>query len=386
MLRLSAGAADARSLKWARSGDALTLDPHAQNEGPTHNLMHQIYEPLLLRDARRQAAAHARAVVEGHVRPDVWEFKLRQGVKFHNGNAFNADDVVFSLERALQPTSDMKGLLSSIEKVSKVDDYTVHIKTKGPNPLLPNYLTNIFMMDKEWAEANNTITVQDYKEKKDNFAVRNANGTGPYGCVARAGRQDRAQAQSTATGARAQFPLGITEITYLTIKADATRVAALLSGEVDFVQDVPVQDIDRVEKTPNLKVNLGPENRTIFFGMDVAFARAQDLQRQGQEPVRRQARAPGHQHGHRPRGHQAGGHARAVGAGRRASRRRSSTATPRSSTPLPKVDLAKAKALLKEAGYPDGFQSRCTAPTTATSTTRASARPRPPCWPRSASR
>ena len=67
----------------------------------------------------------------------MWEFKLRQGVKFHNGNPFNADDVVFSLERALQPTSDMKGLLTFIDKVSKVDDHTVHIKTKGPNPLLP---------------------------------------------------------------------------------------------------------------------------------------------------------------------------------------------------------------------------------------------------------
>ena len=115
----------------------------------------------------------------------MWEFKLRQGVKFHNGNAFNADDVVFSLERALQPTSDMKGLLTSVDRVSKVDDYTVLIKTKGPNPLLPSYLTNLYMMDKEWAEANNTVTVQDYKEKKDNFAVRNANGTGPYALVSR---------------------------------------------------------------------------------------------------------------------------------------------------------------------------------------------------------
>ena len=141
----------------------------------------------------------------------------------------------------------MKGLLSSIDKVIKVDDYTVHIKTKGPNPLLPAYLTTIYMMDKEWSEANNTRRPsQDYKDKKDNFAVRNANGTGRLRAgVARAGRQDGPEAATTATGARAQFPLGITEITYLTIKSDATRVAALLSGEVDFVQDVPVQDIER---------------------------------------------------------------------------------------------------------------------------------------------
>ena len=79
----------------------------------------------------------------------------------------------------------MKGLLTSIDKVSKVDDYTVHMTTKGPNPLLPVYLTNLYVMDKEWAEANNTVTVQDYKDKKDNFAVRNANGTGPYAVVSR---------------------------------------------------------------------------------------------------------------------------------------------------------------------------------------------------------
>ena len=112
---MAAGAADARSLKWARTGDALTLDPHAQNEGPTHNLMHQIYEPLLIRDASGKVLptlALSWAVTSD---PTVWEFKLRQGVKFHNGNAFTADDVVFSLERARQPTSDMKGLLSSIE-------------------------------------------------------------------------------------------------------------------------------------------------------------------------------------------------------------------------------------------------------------------------------
>ena len=151
---LAAGAADAQADQWARSGDALTLDPHAQNEGPTHNLLHQIYEPLILRDRTGKLLPDARdSPGRSPADPTVWEFKLRQGVKFHNGNAFNADDVVFSLERALQPTSDMKGLLTSIEKVSKVDDYTVHIKTKGPNPLLPDYLTNLYMMDKEWSRG-----------------------------------------------------------------------------------------------------------------------------------------------------------------------------------------------------------------------------------------
>ncbi|MEQ1647499.1 MAG: ABC transporter substrate-binding protein, partial [Hyphomicrobiaceae bacterium] len=181
----SASLADARTVRWARVADALTLDPHSQNEGPTHTLNHQIYEPLMFRlpDGKLEPTLALSWKVTAD--PTVWEFKLRPGVKFHGGDAFTADDVVFSMERALQPTSDMKGVISSVEKITKVDDLTVHIKTKGPNPLLPDTLTNTRMMSKAWAEKNNTVTVQDYKEKKDNFAVRNANGTGPYQLVSR---------------------------------------------------------------------------------------------------------------------------------------------------------------------------------------------------------
>ena len=262
---------------------------------------------------------------------------------------------MFSLDRARQPTSDMKGLLSSIEKVSKVDDYTVHIKTKGPNPLLPNYLTNMFMMDKEWSEANNTITVQDYKGKKDNFAVRNANGTGPYELVSREQDVKTVLKRNDGYWGKGEFPVGITDITYLMIKADATRIAALLSGEVDFVQDVPVQDIDRVGKTANIKINLGPENRTIFFGMDVASPELQTSNIKGKNPFADK------------RVRQAINMAIDREAIKRAVMRGQSVPAGVIAPPfvngytkeldaLPKVDLAKATALLKEAGYADGFQ------------------------------
>lgn len=355
-LVVAAGAADARALKWARSGDALTLDPHAQNEGPTHNLLHQMYEPLMLRD--RTGKVLPMLAVSWQIReddPTLWEFKLRQGVKFHNGNAFNADDVVFTLTRALQPTSDMKGLLTSIDTVSRTDDYTVLIKTKGPNPLLPSYLTNLYMMDKEWAEANNTITVQDYKAKTDNFAVRNANGTGAYTLVSREQDVKTVLKRNDAYWGKAEYPVGITEITYLTIKSDATRVAALLSGEVDFVQDVPVQDIDRLEKTANLKVTLGPENRTIFLGMDVTSPELKTSNVKGKNPFAdkrvRQAINMGVDREAIKRAVMRG---QSVPAG--------VIAPPfvngytKELDALPKVDIDKAKALLKEAGYPDGFQ------------------------------
>src|SRR4029450_7721439 len=123
VLALAGGTADARAVKWARSGDALTLDPHAQNEGPTHNALHPTYGPLIRRDCTGKLIPPLAISWRATEDPTVWEFKLRQGVKFHDGGAFNADDVTFSLERALQPNSDMKGLLTFIDKVSKADDY-----------------------------------------------------------------------------------------------------------------------------------------------------------------------------------------------------------------------------------------------------------------------
>ena len=100
--------------------------------------------------------------------------------------------------------------------------------------------------------------------------MRNANGTGPYVLVSREQDVKTVLRRNDAYWGKAEYPLAVSEIVYLTIKADATRVAALISGDVDFVHDVPVQDIDRLEKAGHFRVNFGPENRTIFLGMDVA--------------------------------------------------------------------------------------------------------------------
>jgi peptide/nickel transport system substrate-binding protein len=213
----------------------------------------------------------------------IWEFKLRPNVTFHNGDPFSADDVVFSFARVLQPTSDLRGTISFIDKAEKVDDLTVRIKTKGRNAILPATLTNIYMMDRRWCEANNTVTVQDYKNKKDNFAVCNANGTGPYRLVSREQDVKTVLRRNEDYRGKAQFALGVEEISYLTVKADATRVAALLSGDVDLVQDVSTH-IDRLQKTPGIKVNIGPENRTIFLGMDVGSPELKTSDVKGRNP------------------------------------------------------------------------------------------------------
>jgi peptide/nickel transport system substrate-binding protein len=267
---LTAVSADARTLRWARVGDALTMDPHAQNEGPTHALNHHIYEPLVGRDREgNMVGLLATDWAIDPENPNAWIFNLREGVTFHNGNPFNADDVVFSIERATSPTSDMKGLHATVTGAEKIDDYTVRIVSSGPNPLLPNNLTNTFIMDKEWSEENDVVEPQNFAAGEETFAVRNANGTGPYVLVSREAEVRTVLRRNDDYWGIGEVPLDVTEIVYTPIKEAATRVAALLSGEVDLVQDVPVQDIERLQSTPGIKVTLGPENRVIFFGMDV---------------------------------------------------------------------------------------------------------------------
>jgi len=282
-MALTATAADARAVKWARAADALTLDPHGQNEGPTITFNGQVYDPLIARDNANKLVP-ALALSWKLVDPTTWEFKLRPNVKFHNGDAFTADDVVFSFQRALQPTSDYKGYLAGTKEVVKVDDLTVQLKTTGPNPLVPDNLTTVYIMSKKWSEANNATKPQDFKNKEENFAVRNANGTGPFILVSREPDVKTVVKRNDAYWGRGEAPLEITELTLTTIKQDATRVAALLSGEMDIVQDVPVQDIERLKAAPTLRVTEGPENRSIFFGFDVGSKELASSDVKGKNP------------------------------------------------------------------------------------------------------
>lgn len=261
--------ASAETLRWARAGDSLTLDPHAQNEGPTHTLAHQIYEPLIIRDHFGQfEGALATEWAPKAEDPNVWVFKLREGVKFHDGSDFTSEDVVFSFERAKSETSAMKELLTSIVEVRAVDDMTVEFVTEGPNPILPNNFTNLFIMDKGWTEANGVTRVQDIAKGETTFAATNAMGTGAYVLTIREPDVRTVLTQNADYWGADDFPLQVTEIVYTPIQNAATRVAALLSGEVDFIQDVPVQDLERVAGTDGLAVETAAQNRVIFFGMN----------------------------------------------------------------------------------------------------------------------
>jgi peptide/nickel transport system substrate-binding protein len=259
----------AETLNWARAGDALTLDPHSQNEGPSHTMRHQMYEPLIIRDTSGAfVPTLATDWAPSADNPNVWVFNLRQGVKFHDGADFTAEDVVFSFERAQQPNSDMKELIGSIVAVRAIDEHTIEIETDGPNPILPSNLTNLFMMDKGWTEANNTENVQDFEGGEITFATTNVNGTGAYTLVSREPDVKTVMARNENYWGRNDFPMEVSEIVYTPIQNPSTRVAALLSGEINFLQDMPVQDLARVDGADNLVVKQAPQNRVIFFGMN----------------------------------------------------------------------------------------------------------------------
>lgn len=275
LLALATTAASAETLRWARASDALTLDPHGQNEGVTIALQQQMMEPLILRNP--DGELEATLATEWSVDPDnpsVWTFQLREGVTFHDGAAFTADDVVFSLERALSDASSMKGLISSIESVEALDDLTVAITTKGPNPLLPAALPNMMMMDREWSEANDTVGVHVVESGETNFAATHVNGTGPYRLVSREIDVRTEMEAFPEYWGRDDFPLDFDRIVFTPIQNAATRVAALLSDEADFIQDVPVQNLDGITETDGLKIESSPQNRVIFFGMNVGDTRA----------------------------------------------------------------------------------------------------------------
>ncbi|MGY6548163.1 MAG: ABC transporter substrate-binding protein [Roseinatronobacter sp.] len=260
-------AASAETIRWARVTDALTMDPHSQNEGPTHTLNHHIYETLV--DRADDGTLTPRLATEWGISEEdetVWVFTLREGVMFHDGTPLTVEDVVFSLDRARTPPSGMAALHAAVEEVTAVDERTIHIRMSGPAPLYVQNLTNTFIMSKAWAEANGVETAPNFAAGEEAFSVRNTNGTGPFMLVE---RDPEVRTVLRAFDGHWAEPGAVTEIIYTPIAEAATRVAALLSGEVDIVQDVPVQDIARLEQTAGISVVRGPENRNIFFSYDM---------------------------------------------------------------------------------------------------------------------
>ncbi|MFT5046628.1 MAG: peptide/nickel transport system substrate-binding protein, partial [Porticoccaceae bacterium] len=254
-------------IRWASQGDALTSDPHGANESPTHSASRKVYDVLYYNDKDMKLTPWL-ATSFNLVDPVTWQFDLRKGVKFHDGSDFTAEDVKFSIERALSPTSDLKGDVSSIAEVKIIDSHTVHIITKEPNPILTNQLTNVFIMSKAWSEKHGVTAPQDRAANEETYAVRHAMGTGPFKLELREPDIKTVMVKNEEWWGLEAYPHEVDRIIYTPISNAATRVAALLSGELDFILDPPLQDLDRIKNTPGLHLEQTAQVRTIFLGMN----------------------------------------------------------------------------------------------------------------------
>jgi len=257
----------AKMIKWSMQGDSLTLDPHAQNEGPTTMVSRQIYEALVTRGLDMSIGPQL-ATEWKTTNPTTWVFTLREDVVFHDGTPMTSEDVVFSLLRAQQPTSDFKEYISTVTSVRALGKYTVQIKTKAPNPILLNQLSNIFVMSKQWSTDNFAIVPQNWDAGQETFSATNAMGTGPFKITLREPNTKTVFKKNKKWWGNVEHNLD--EIHLLPIANAATRVAALLSGEIDIVTDAPVQDLDRIASSADHKVISVEQMRTIFLGMDQA--------------------------------------------------------------------------------------------------------------------
>jgi peptide/nickel transport system substrate-binding protein len=265
---LAAGATlvQAKSFKWSSASDISTWDIHSQNNGLQNGIHANVYESLVYYNSKTFKIEPMLATAWTDVSPTQLRLTLRSGVTFHDGSPFTADDAVFSIQRAMMPTSNFTPYIQGVDKVVKVNNSTIDIITKGPNPVLLNQLTELRMMNKAWAEKNKTVAPKDIKTAEENFAHRNANGTGPF--VLKEWLPDQKLVMTRNPKWWGSAPTNVTEIVYTPIKATATRMAALLSGEVDFVLDPSPQDLPRIKANSGLAVLDGVENRTIFLGMD----------------------------------------------------------------------------------------------------------------------
>lgn len=351
---LGIGAADAqtRTLRWAWQGDIASLDPYARRETFTLAFLGSIYEPLVRYNERLElqpALATRWEVME----PTRWRFHLRQNVVFHNGYPFTADDVVFSVTRATVEGAIFRGNIPSVERAVKIDDHTVDLILRTPNPILPRELVEFGIMNARWARENNATAPVEPTRGHDSFAAGNANGTGPF--MVRS-RQVDVRTELVRNPRWWDTPRhNLDEIIFRPINSAATRVAAMLAGEIDLMFPVPLQDIGRLTAAPNIRVLQEPELRVVFFALNVAANELADSNIRGRNPLRD------------VRVRQALYHAIDIETIRTRVMRGLSVNVgtlmareingydPVLDRRLP-YDQDRARALLREAGYPDGFE------------------------------
>jgi len=264
-LALTASFAQAKTFRYADQGDALSMDPYMFNEAVQLSFTSNIYEGLTGRGKKLETVPLL-ATDWKQTSPTVWRFNLRKDAKFHDGTPFTADDVQFSFERARGEGSDVKMYVGAVKEVRKIDAHTIDIVTQDPFPILPSMITQWYIMSKAWCEKNGALLPVDVRKGTENYASTHANGTGPFMLKSREPGVRTVVVPNPGWWGKPEH--NVTEAVFMPVANAATRVAALISGEIEMMEPVPLQDIARIQSNPDLKVVQGMEARVIFLNMD----------------------------------------------------------------------------------------------------------------------
>ena len=335
-LTASATFAQDKSVTIGLTADPSHLYPLAGEELSSNIMYYHLYDPLVKRSADLSFGPGLAESWE-NVDDTTWRFKLREGVTFHNGNPFTASDVVFTVEKA--KASIRPDLVANIASITAIDDLTVEITTPKPYAVLPNDLAELLILDEEY-------TTETGDEQMDLKPM----GTGPYML------EEWIKEEKLVLKAFDDYWAGapaIKTVTFRPITNPATRTAALLTGEVDVIQDLAVRDVDRVKGEDGFEVITRPSLLNVVLAMDT---REQSPTIEGKNPMTDQRVREAI--------------ARAVDVDAINQIVMNGLATP-SDQYVPAshlghvdgmnfremypVDIEKAKALMAEAGYPDGF-------------------------------
>jgi peptide/nickel transport system substrate-binding protein len=257
--------AAAQTFRWANDGDANSMDPYGRNETFLLTFTGNMYEPLVRRN-RTLELEPALALRWEQPSPTVWRFHLRPDVRFHEGEPFTADDVLFSYERVRGPGSNLSAIMASVKEARVTGPLTIEFETHVPNPIFVQEITNWGIMSRAWATRHGAARSADLTSREENHATRHANGTGPFILA------ERAPDQRTILRPNPNWwdtrTHNLQRVEFNVIANNATRIAALISGEVDMVYTVPPQDMERIGRTAGLRLIEGPELRTMYLGFD----------------------------------------------------------------------------------------------------------------------
>ncbi len=347
-----AAPAFAQTLRWAGRGDVGSMDPHAFNEGFSDSVVGHVYEQLARR-ARDQRIEPALAESWTVVDDKTWRFTVRSGVQFSDGTPFTAADAVFSIERAQQGTSQQAYFARQLGKPVLLDARRFELRLDRPNPLLLEHQLNVRMMSAAWCKTHGAERVPDFSKKEEAYTSRHAMGTGPFVLDGWQPGVKVVLVKNPRWWDR--FDGNVARVEYTPIGNDATRTAALLAGDVDFTHDTPPQDTTRLAGQANVRLHTGPENRVLFFGMDQGRDELLYASVKGRNPFKD------------PRVRQAFGLAIDAQAIRDKTMRGQSVPTLCPATAgigclateldqRPAADPERARKLLAEAGYPQGFE------------------------------